>query len=136
MLDCANCDHKASAKALGQGLAMRKSDKPGFMIHTSGTGILTFQDTECKTFGDASTKVYDDWDGVGELTSLPDYAPHRQVDKIVFEAHDPHVRTAIVSPPTIYGVGRGPSNRRGHQLYELARCTLKRGKGMSWKDFR
>ena len=32
-------------------------------------------------------------------------------------------------PPTIYGPGRGPDNQRSIQAYELAKVTLKRGKG-------
>ena len=89
-----------------------------------------FKDTEINAYGESSSKVYDDWDGISEVISLPDHASHRLVDKIVIEADSPGLRTAIVSPPTIYGVGRGPVNRRGHQLYELARCTLERKKGL------
>ena len=66
------------------------------------------------------------------MTSLPDDAPHRVVDKIVLAAgtdHGDKIKTAIVSPPTIYGAGRGPGNKRSHQLPELARCTLEKGQG-------
>ena len=82
------------------------------------------------TLGGASPEIYDDWDGIDTVTSLPDDAPHRKVDKIVIEANNDKLRTAIVCPPTIYGVGRGPGNRRGHQVYELARCTLDKGHGV------
>lgn len=102
------------------------------MIHTSGTGILTWQDLERKTFGEAAKKVYDDWDGVHELTALPDFAPHRSVDKIVLAAgreDSSPVRTAIVCPPTIYGKGRGPGNQRSIQMPELAKCILQEKKG-------
>jgi hypothetical protein len=50
--------------------------------------------------------VYDDWDGVGELTHLPDHAFHRNVDQIVLDAGAKYagvVKTALVCPPTIYG---------------------------------
>ncbi len=100
------------------------------MIHTSGTGVLTYQDIERKTFGESSVKIYDDWDGFTEVLSLPDTAPHRVVDKIVIEADSPQVRTAIVCPPTIYGTGRGPGSQRGHQMYELARCTFEKKHGI------
>ena len=36
---------------------------------------------------------------------------------------------AIVCPPTIYGPRRGPDIQRSIQAYELAKVTLKRGKG-------
>lgn len=92
--------------------------------------MLLFKDLERKVFGETSSKVYDDWDGIQEVTSIPDFAPHRIVDKVIIEADSPKTRTAIVCPPTIYGPGRGPSSRRGHQLYELARCTLEEKKGV------
>ena len=100
------------------------------MIHTSGTGILMYQDIERQIFGEASTKIFDDWDGIGEVNSIPDYAPYRTTDKIVINGSGPTVRTAIICPPTIYGVGRGPGSQRSHQLYELARCTLERKQGL------
>lgn len=90
---------------------------------------MCFEDKERKTFGEESSKVYDDWEGVAEVTSLPDAAPHRLNDKLILGADGPSLRTAIVCPPTIYGLGRGPGNRRGHQLNELARCTLERREG-------
>lgn len=61
---------------------------------------------------------------------MPDDAPHRVVDKVVIEADGGKVRTAIICPPTIYGTGRGPGNQRGHQVNELARCTLQEQKGI------
>jgi nucleoside-diphosphate-sugar epimerase len=74
---------------------------------------------------------YDDLDGVSALTSLPDSAFHRNVDKVVLDAgmaHPEAVKTAIVCPPTIYGPGRGPGNTRSRQVYTLANATLKLGK--------
>ena len=133
----AHADHEASAHALLKGLAQRKSsanaDRPGFFIHTSGTGILLFEDIRSHTFGEASEKIYDDLEGVREVTSLPDDAPHRNVDKIVLAAGSEHgdkIATAIVCPPTIYGQGRGPGNRRSHQVPELCKATLKVGHGI------
>lgn len=64
------------------------------------------------------------------MTSLPDDAPHRNVDKIVLEAgtkQADRIKTAIVCPPTIYGPGRGPDNKRSHQIPELCRTTLEHG---------
>ena len=121
-----------SAKAIAKGLAAHSEDHPGYWVHTSGTGLLAFKDIETKSYGAPSNKVYDDWDGITEVTSLPDSAPHRNVDKIVLAAGTEHastVNTAIVCPPTIYGQGRGPGNQRSHQVPELARCTLERKEG-------
>ncbi|KAL2355853.1 hypothetical protein BJ546DRAFT_650612 [Cryomyces antarcticus] len=129
----ANADHVAASNAIAQGLLTHSSINPAYWIHTSGTGILLFSDLQRKVFGEASAHVYDDWDGIGEVTSLPDTAPHRNVDKIVLATgagdNAAKVKTAIVCPPTIYGPGRGPGNRRSHQVPELARTTLERGQG-------
>ena len=85
-------------------------------------------------YGEASQTIYDDLDGVAKVTTLPDDAPHRNVDKIVLQAGtqdgDDRVKTAIVCPPTIYGRGRGPGNQRSHQVPELARAILERGYGV------
>lgn len=118
--------------AIVRGLATHGPDHPGYLIHTSGTGILCFGDLERKTFGEASTKVYDDWEGIGEVTSLPDTAPHRKADKIVLAAaveHSSHVQTAIVCPPCIYGRGRGPGNQRSIQMPDLTKSTLEERQG-------
>ena len=85
-----------------------------------------YSDIDRKTCGEAASKTYDDWDGIGEVTSLPDHAPHRNVDKIVIDAGDSMVKTAVVCPPTIYGVGRGPGNQRSDQVPDMVKYTLER----------
>jgi nucleoside-diphosphate-sugar epimerase len=129
VLHCADCDHLASAKAIVAGLA--KSQKQTYLIHTSGTGILAFEDFEQGTYGVNREKVYDDWDGIADVTSIPDSALHRNVDKVILAANEASstIRTAIVCPPCIYGPGRGPDNQRSVQVYEMARVFLERHKG-------
>ncbi len=105
-----------------KGLASKESDSPSFYIHTSGAFLLATPELARKTFGEASTKVSDDWDGISDVLSVPDSAPHRSADKIVIEANRADIKTAIVCPPTIYGQGRGPSNQRSHQIPEMTRC--------------
>ena len=119
--------------AITNGLAARDSKAPIYYIHTSGTGILTYGDIDRFTYGELSLKVFDDWDGVAELSSLPDHAPHRNVDKLVLNAGnlDPAlVKTAIVCPPCIYGPGRGPGNTVSMQIPGLAALTLRQGHGV------
>lgn len=131
--DWANADHAASARAIIRGLSSRTLPQVGYYLHTSGTGILLYSDIQSSTYGQASTHIYDDWGNLSEVTSLPDAAPHREVDKIVLEGGTQHaekVKTAIICPPTIYGPGRGPGNQRSHQVPELARCTLEKGHGI------
>lgn len=126
----ANADHPGAATALVAGLAQKQT--PGYLIHTSGTGIVASADVERKTYGEQTVHVYNDWDGIKEMTSLPDTFEHRNVDKIVLAAAEKNpgnVFTAIVCPPAIYGPGRGPDNRRSVQVYELTKAALSRGKG-------
>lgn len=100
-------DHAGAAKAIAAGLvAGHSKENPGFWLHTGGTGILTFEDSDKNEFGNHSDKVYDDWTGVEELLNLPDHAFHRNVDHLVLEAGTKHadvLKTALVCPPTIYG---------------------------------
>lgn len=121
-------DHEGAARAIRDGLvAGHTKEKPGFWLHTGGTGILTFADSKAGNVGVYSDKLYNDWDGVKELTSLPDDAFHRNVDIIVLEAGKKHadvLKTAIICPPTIYGKGRGPASTRGRQAYELTKMVL------------
>lgn len=126
----ADCDHVASAHALIAGL--QRSGRKTYLIHTSGTGILTWEDFGANTYGGKRETVYDDWEGIGKVTSLPDEAVHRNVDKIILGANSissGNVNTAIICPPSIYGPGRGPDNQRSVQVYDMAKNALARGKG-------
>lgn len=110
-------------------LAGHSSSKPGFWLHTGGAGILTYFDDSANRLGEWEEKQFNDWDGVTELTTLPDEAFHRNVDKVVLETADRHgdvVKTALVCPPTIYGEGRGPGSGRSRQAYELAKLILEK----------
>jgi hypothetical protein len=131
-IDCADCDHVASATAIAKGATHHTPEKPLWLIHTSGTGILTVEDFRANTWGIERTKEHNDWDGVDELMNLPDDSLHRNVDKIIIGAGQrtpDSVKTAIVCPPTIYGPGRGPGNQKSAQAYWLASAVLKRKKG-------
>lgn len=76
--------------------------------------------------------MYNDWEGISEVTSLPDSAQHRLIDKVVLEMSSDNpegVKTAIVAPPCIYGDGRGPDNQRSIQAYEAAKAVLQQKRG-------
>ncbi|KAI8800016.1 hypothetical protein BJ742DRAFT_874881 [Cladochytrium replicatum] len=125
-----SADNEGAAQAIADGLASK--DTPGYWLHTGGAGILIFSDLDVGRFGFHSDKVYDDLDGVKEVThGLPEHAFHWKVDQLVLKAgveHSDSVKTAIVCPPTIYGLGRGPGSKRSIQVNNLTTLTLKRGK--------
>jgi nucleoside-diphosphate-sugar epimerase len=131
VVNTANCGDLASAEALIAGLSQRQRDT--YLIHVSGTGNLTYDDLSTSSFGVARDRVFDDWDGLGEVTSLPGGALWRNVEKAVLAAHEQdcaaNIRTAILCAPTIYGAGRGPINQRGLQVNEMVKAVLTRGKG-------
>ncbi|KAJ5986511.1 hypothetical protein N7451_010876 [Penicillium sp. IBT 35674x] len=128
----ADCDHVAAAKGIAKGAKHHTPERPLWLIHTSGTGILTVEDQRAGTYGIERPKEYNDWEGVSELINLPADAFHRNVDEIIISAgkeNPTSVRTAIVCPPTIYGQGRGPVNTKSVQAYLLSAAVIKRGKG-------
>ncbi|KAL9565606.1 hypothetical protein ACKAV7_009788 [Fusarium commune] len=128
-------DHQGAAKAIAAGLrSSHSSSSPGYWIHISGTGILCWYDMDNKRYGEAPLpeQAYNDLEGVDKVTSLPDTAFHRDVNKIVLDeaAKDPSaVKVTIVCPPTIYGTGRGPANQRSRQIPGLTETTLEKGFG-------
>ena len=89
---------------------MLRRSGPSFLIHLSGTGIVA--DWQDQTYlGKLNPKVWSDIDDIDNITSLPDQALHRNVDKIIQEAataNGEKLKTAIVCPPDIYGPGKGP----------------------------
>ncbi|KAJ5805861.1 uncharacterized protein N7503_003463 [Penicillium pulvis] len=128
----ADCDHVAAAEGIAKGAKHHTPERPLWLIHTSGTGILTVEDQRAGTYGIERPKEYNDWEGVSELINLPADAFHRNVDEIIINAgkeNPTSVHTAIVCPPTIYGQGRGPVNTKSVQAYLLSAAVIKRGKG-------
>ncbi|KAH8727708.1 hypothetical protein GQ44DRAFT_769777 [Phaeosphaeriaceae sp. PMI808] len=67
VLHCADCDHVGAATSLIAGLAQNK--KQSYLIHTSGTGILSFEDFEQDTFGGKRDTIFDDWDAISCCSS-------------------------------------------------------------------
>ncbi|KAL4977568.1 hypothetical protein BDW66DRAFT_158688 [Aspergillus desertorum] len=108
-----SADHLPSAEAIVSGLEARGG---GIYIHTSGTDI------------------FDDWEGIGEVRSLPDAAPHRNVDKFVLSSGSDALKTAIICPSTVYGTGRGLISQRSAQIPNLAKLVLQPKKGLQLSD--
>lgn len=103
-----NSDHEPSIQALIAGLL--RHPEPSFLIHLSGTGIVSDW-LERAHLGKLNSRVWSDVDDLEEITSRPDRELHRNVDKIIQQAateNGDKLKTAIICPPDIYGHGRGP----------------------------
>ena len=127
----ASCEPLASAQAIAAGLSRKSAAKQGFWIHLSGSDIICFPDVDAEEYGVQKDKRFDDWNSLGEILSVKETAAHRDVDLTVLGVDLLKAKTAIVCPPTIYGPGRGPGNKRSIQVPELAAYTLKRGAGLT-----
>ncbi|KAK5992743.1 Oxidase ucsJ [Cladobotryum mycophilum] len=123
-------DNVPGATAIAKGLeAGHTPENPGYWIHLSGTGILTWFDEFNNRGGEPPVpeQKYYDVDGVDRLVTLPDRAFHRNVDKLVQDSISDSVKVLILCPPTIYGVGSGPVNTRSIQVPSLVKITLRDG---------
>ena len=122
-----SADDLQSAKAIISGLNKRTqaTGKPAIYIHTSGTGVL-IEDVRGKK---GSSTVYNDLDPA-QINGLADEQVHRNVDLLVINAADanPLLKTVIIIPPLIYGIGSGLFNQTSMQLPLLVRIALKRSK--------
>ncbi|KAK4501355.1 hypothetical protein PRZ48_007163 [Zasmidium cellare] len=107
-----NSDHEPSLNAIIKGLVSKK--ETSFLIHLSGTGVLSdWRDT--KYHGKLNPKIWSDIDDIDEIWSRPDGELHRNTEKILQTANQQHgdkLKIAVMSPPDIYGRGRGPGRRR------------------------
>ncbi|KAL4869079.1 hypothetical protein BDV12DRAFT_208808 [Aspergillus spectabilis] len=142
VLQCASADHPVGTAAIAKGIRQKRKpagSAPGFLIHTSGTGILGDPD---QPYGSAPTALYDDVADIKTITSFPLTRWHRNVDKIILEAaacdpiENPKIKTTIVCPPTIYGTGTGPIRTRSVQLPDLAKASLRRGGALNVNEGR
>lgn len=100
-------DHEPSINAIIAGLLSRDPDSPSFLIHLGGSGIISNWETH---LGELNPKVWSDVKNIGEISSRPDKALHRNVDKIILVAGEKYadrLKTAIMAPPDIYGPGKG-----------------------------
>ena len=98
----ATADHLPSAEAVLDGVKTRAlKGQMTIFIHTSGTSVLN-DDAKGQYKSD---KVYHD-DKQKEVDSVPDNAPHREIDlaiKKVQEELGAKAKIAIMIPPLIYG---------------------------------
>jgi nucleoside-diphosphate-sugar epimerase len=119
-------DDLPSVKSIISGLNKRTqtTGKPVIYIHTSGTAVIA-ENVRGKK---GSNKVYSDLDP-DQINGLPDKQPHRSVDLLIIDAAqtNPQLKSVIVIPPVVHGIGTGPFSRGTMVPSLLIRTVLKRG---------
>lgn len=98
-------------------------------IQISGASLLSIPDVKANRFGEASQKLFDDLKDASEVRDLIDTNSTRIVDQHVLgfaESHPKRVRTALIFPPIIFGIGRGLGNNKSIQIPSLCRTALAR----------
>lgn len=101
--------------------------KTVFWVQISGASVLSTPDVAHKRFGEAFGHRYNDFSQVSEIVSLIQESPVRAVDQAMLglvRELDPQVRTAILFPPIIYGLGRGQGNRNSIQIPGLCKVAI------------
>lgn len=98
----------------------------------SGASLLSSPDVANKAYGQARPQDHNDLQGISEIRNIITSSPNRAVDNLLLNlsATQPQARTAIVYGPLIYGMGRGPANKRSIQLPDVAKATLQYGHGV------
>ncbi|RSL98264.1 hypothetical protein CEP52_010425 [Fusarium oligoseptatum] len=128
-------NHLKSMQTIHKALSEKaRGEKSQYWIQISGASVLAMPElaNPSRASGSAGDNVYNDLSGIESIQSLIRQHPSRAVDNYMLSVSSdtPHVKTAVVIPPIIYGQGRGPVNQRSIQIPELAKLTLQRGKGL------
>ena len=102
ILHTATADHLPSVEAILDGIRHRaQQGRMTVFIHTSGTSVLA--DGSMNAY--KSDKIYHD-NVRAEVDSVPDDAPHREIDLAIAKAQKElgdKAKLAIMIPPLIYG---------------------------------
>ncbi|KAI4920708.1 uncharacterized protein J4E92_008352 [Alternaria infectoria] len=131
VINWGSSDYEPLTKSIIDG--MKKNKSTCYLIHTSGCGILTGEVARTETYGQAATKVYDDWDNATDLLTLPPEAPHVNIDTMILalDRKAPHIKTMIVCPPIIYGMSHAKDTQERSAARQYVNSILDRGKGFA-----
>ncbi|KAI0783871.1 NAD-P-binding protein [Irpex lacteus] len=134
LFSIADSDNVEATTAFLAGLKNRhtKTGDVPILIHTSGTGLLTF-DASTKGLG-ISEKIWNDDDPDDIEQNIPPTAFHRNVDLPIVNADkEGYLKSYIVLPSTIWGIAKNPlveagiSNPYSIQVPLLIKASLGRG---------
>lgn len=102
-----------------------------YWVQISGASLLGAEELASGDFipGSPSDQVWDDLDGIDALRSLIRKFESRAVDNYLLDVakNTPHIKTAVVLPPIIYGRGEGPVHQVSVQIPALSRVALEKG---------
>jgi nucleoside-diphosphate-sugar epimerase len=115
VVNTANSDHMPSVRAFVAALA--GSGKP--LVHTSGSSVIG-DDARGNRISEA---IFDE---DTPFVVAPAKQPRRDIDLMVLGAAGSGVRSAVICPTNIYGIGRG-ANPNGVQIPFLADNARKHG---------
>ncbi|KAL8304524.1 hypothetical protein RB597_004324 [Gaeumannomyces tritici] len=127
----ASSQHDASVVALIRGLGDRKeaTGRETHFIHTGGTSALGDQAVsgklvETRVFNDKTDDIF----AYERERQAKEVYDQRTTDLAILEAGEASgVRTYIIMPPTIYGVGTGAFNRLSIQVLAIMRAARRDG---------
>jgi nucleoside-diphosphate-sugar epimerase len=125
-----SADAPGAARAIAKGLAStHTAEHPGYYVHLSGAGILTWYDIKHNRYGEPPLpeQSYNDVTDIDRILNLPDEAIHKDVESILQSIDSDAVKFLMVSPPVIYGVGRGLVHKQSFAITEIVRATVDLG---------
>lgn len=82
-------------------------------------------------YGELNPKEWSDVDDINVITSLPDSAPHRKVERYLQEVaveHGDKLKCAIISSCGVYGLGKGMGNTQSILIPTLYDEAVKLGR--------
>jgi nucleoside-diphosphate-sugar epimerase len=115
-----NSKHEPSIKAHIAGLLHTASPSNlRFFIRLGGTGAIADW-AQPEYHGKLQPKIWSDIEDIDTITSLPDTALHRNIEKIVVQAaaaeHGDRLKTAIICSCGVYGQGKGLGKRQSSMV--------------------
>ncbi|KAJ5471608.1 hypothetical protein N7530_008965 [Penicillium desertorum] len=122
VIHAASNKHIASVKAIANGLAGRQN---AHYIQVTGASVLAGPEVDNNSYGEPSDQIIDDLDNAADLRDIiRAYKDRRVVDNYILDLGSSGPKTAIIFPPIIFGIGKGPVKQRSVQVPSLARATL------------
>ncbi|CAH0044369.1 unnamed protein product, partial [Clonostachys solani] len=132
VLNLASSSHVKSVQAIHHGLLSKldRGEKPPYWIQMSGGAAVVSNEVADPNWepGTGSDIIWDDLDDIASIKSIIKSNPTRVVDNYMMSVaqSSSYIQTAVVYPPVIYGLGRGPVNQRSVQIPDLVEASLKR----------